>query len=547
MELSYVIHAARRYWKFVVACAVIGAIFGYTQLASPSWASRATLSINAGSDAAAGDTPDRHVATEIGVLTSEEFAVRVAKKLGKGTTARSLLADVTVNQQSGADLVDIVAHDASGDRARAIVTAYATTYANDVTDSGLRRRDEVARRYDARLAAARDELAGVDAQIEGALAQYDSARGGAAGPTIDQIKPDLASHTAVLLDQVTQLTNERARALLGASAVNSARIIERGTDPVLDGRSKIMVLGPFTFAALLGGGFLAVVMARVSPRVLDGEEAAELVGAPLFGRLPVDFGVGMTDAGRTVDIDDAVFLNELCARLESTSRSGPALTTLVVGTEHVAASSALARSLAATLEMRGISNFCADIDVRRLDEFAPTPSQPSLRGIGPGGASASETTNPSPSGRPTLVAKVVEVGAAFVREHGPAATLDTLSEGREVVIVAAGSLLEAPASAEFASLADLVILVVPTQIQTRRRLQIVAQQIAHRSGPVLVVDDGRDHRTTGGTGWAKRSRRTKSSQSEGSKAVVPAAVAATDDEHLSGAAPVQAVSRRGLG
>ncbi len=544
MELSYVLHAARRYWKFVVACTLIGAIFGYSQLAAPTWASRATLSITAGSDAAAGDTPDRHVATEIGVLTSEEFAVRVAKKLGKGATARSLLADVTVSQQSGADLVDIVAHDADRARARAIVSTYATVYADDVTGNGQRRRDAAAQRYDARLATARDELAGVDAQIESTLAQYDSARGGAAGPTIDQLKPDLASHKALLLDQITQLTNDRARAVLGASSVNAAHIIEPGTDPVVDGKSKIMVLGPYTFAALLGGVFLAVVMARVSPRVLDGEEAAELVGAPLFGRMPADFGTGMSDAGRTVGIDDAVFLNELCARMESTARSGPALTTLVVGTEHVADSSALARALAATLETRGISNFCADIDVRRLDDLAESRPQPSLRRIASGANSESGKVATG-SARPTLVAKVAEVGAAYVREHGPAATLETLSEGRDVVIVAAGSLLEAPASAEFADLVDLVVLVVPTRMQTRRRLQIVAQLVAHRNGPVLVVDDDRDHRDPAATTRFVRPRRNCPQSAEDSSAVDPGTAPAVAPEDRSETAP--AVSRRGIG
>ncbi len=493
MELSYVLHAAKRYWKVVMACALLGVVFGYLQLAAPAYTSRATISVSAGSDAAAGDTPDRHVATQIGVLTSQEFAAKVAKRLAKGMTARTLLADVTVSQQSGTDLVDIIAKDADGSRARAIAGAYATLYASDVTDTGLRHRDAVTLRYDGRLASAQQDLARVDAAIETTLAQYNAISGAAARPTIEEIKPDLASQRSVLLDQVTQLTNDRARALVGASGVSSARIIERGTDPILEGKSSIVVLGMFTLAALLGGVFVSVVFARLSPRVLDGEEAAELVGAPLFGRLPTDFGTGMTHAGATVGIDDAVFLNELCARLESTTRSGSALTALVVGTEHVADSSSLARALAATLETRGISTFCADIDVRKVDEFTPIPAQPTLRRVttenGPDPA-------PVPSGagvRPTLVAKVADVNAAFVREHGPRVALETMSAGRDVVIVAAGSLLEAPASAEFADLVDLVVVVVPTHLQTRRRLQIVAQQLAHRSGPILVVDDGRDH------------------------------------------------------
>ena len=553
MELSYVLHAAKRYWKVVMACALLGAVFGYLQLAAPAYTSRATISVSAGSDAAAGDTPDRHVATQIGVLTSQEFAAKVAKRLGQGLTARALLADVTVSQQSGTDLVDIIARDANGSRARAIAGAYATQYATDVTDTGLKHRDAVTRRYDGRLATARDDLARVDASIEITLAQYNATSGGAARPTIEEIKPDLASQRSVLLDQVTQLTNDRARALVGASGVSSARIIERGTDPRLEGKSSTMVLGMFTLAALFGGVFLSVVLARVSPRVLDGEEAAELVGAPLFGRLPAEFGTGMSDAGSTVGIDDAVFLNELCARVESTTRSGPALTALVVGTEHVADSSSLARALAATLEARGVSTFCADIDVRKVDEFAPIPAQPTLLRVTTENGRDATSGPTGASSRPTLVTKVADVSAAFVREHGPKVALETMSAGRDVVIVAAGSLLEAPASAEFADLVDLVVVVVPTHLQTRRRLQIIAQQLAHRSGPVLVVEDGRDHLA------GRRSRRfSMPTRPQAGNSF--AAVAAADRDHESGdddeqqldhadvgVAKARAESRRGLG
>ena len=135
--------------------------------------------------------------------------------------------------------------------------------------------------------------------------------------------------------------------------------------------------------------------------------------------------------------------------------------------------------------------------------------------------------------------------------------LETLSDGRDVVIVAAGSLLEAPASAEFAELVDVVVVVVPTRVQTRRRLQIIAQQLAHRSGPVLVVEDGRDHVGDRRSGGSRRFSMPHRSGTDADRGVVTSGSGSGGpgsggrDERVPGmeesVAKLRAESRRGLG
>jgi predicted dinucleotide-binding enzyme len=89
----------------------------------------------------------------------------------------------------------------------------------------------------------------------------------------------------------------------------------------------------------------------------------------------------------------------------------------------------------------------------------------------------------------TFVGMSDDADALALRRYGPESVLAILADAFDVVVLAVGPLLEARAAAQLAQLADVVVLAVPVQNQSRKRLQAVARQLANRRGSLIVVDD----------------------------------------------------------
>src|SRR5262249_31587075 len=131
----------------------------------------------------------------------------------------------------------------------------------------------------------------------------------------------LTSRQATLQSTVNTLTSSIASAQPTNSGA-SATVVEPGTDPIASGKGKLRSVAPFALAALLAGVLLAVVLARLSGRVLDAEEVEEILGVPVHGRMPKEMDTSVRHGWWNVPPDTAAFLEELCTRVESCERRG---------------------------------------------------------------------------------------------------------------------------------------------------------------------------------------------------------------------------------
>ena len=300
------------------------------------------------------------------------------------------------------------------------------------------------------------------------------------------------------------------------------QVIERGADPIAIVHRSLLKLGLYVMAALLAGIFLAVALARLSRRVLDEQEIAEIVGQPVLAQLPRSLGTDADGSQRfEVPVDAEPLLDELSTSIESSRRPGHSLTVLVVSTEYIAHSSSLARSTACLFERWGLNVAYVDADPRstgrvhgdirsrmtmsdviaRRAAIGPRPfetpvpppvaegaEQPGIepvptafRGPGPG--------LPSDQRRLTFIDMSTSADAVTLRRNGPENVISLLTEGQDVAVVWAGSLLENPNATQLVSSVDAVVLVVPVRFQERRRLRTIVQQLGDFQGALLVVSD----------------------------------------------------------
>jgi capsular polysaccharide biosynthesis protein len=495
MELSYVWHAVKRFWWAVVICAVLGTAFGLTRVKPMEFTSRSTLQINSSSNSS--EAQDRRVATEVGRLSTPEFAEKVAGAIHKdGITGDDIQRDVIVANTTGSDLIDIIVTAKSGPLAQLIAKKYVATYL------GLTPKQGTDSPQVANLKSQRDA---VQRQLDQLNIEIDRAR--------PNVPADLTSRAATLQSVVGSLASSIATAQPTDSG-GPATVVQSGTNPRATGKGKVRTVAPFMLAALFAGVLLAVVLARLSRWVLDGEEVEEILGVPVHGRLPQ----GLNDAVRhgrwwRVSPETATFFEELCTRVESCERRGRGITVLVAGSEATTNSIAVAALMSSRFGLWGLDVVFGGADGDATDLFNRL-GRPRQNLTGVIAEADSETTTrirqlPRPpladedgdaasaASQMTFVGMSDEADALALRRYGPEAVLGVLSDAFDVVVLAVGPLLEARAAAQLANLVDVVVLAVPVERQSRKRLQAVARQVAGRRGSLIVVDD-RDGK--GGTG-----------------------------------------------
>ncbi len=115
MELSFILHALRRFWWVVVVCVLL---FGGTALVLANglvgmYESKAVLLIAppTGTQVPSSGSPDRYIAGQLSVLASDAFASSVAAELNDGATVLSIHQALTVTQSPSTDVVTITVSD----------------------------------------------------------------------------------------------------------------------------------------------------------------------------------------------------------------------------------------------------------------------------------------------------------------------------------------------------------------------------------------------------------------------------------------------------
>lgn len=260
----------------------------------------------------------------------------------------------------------------------------------------------------------------------------------------------------------------------------------------------ILLAGGF-FAGGFFGLIAAVVLARMSPCVLDLREASEVLQQPM-DRLPKDRSLSMNLLETLGEPSDRVraVVDGLCARAEAYGPADEPLVVAVTGTRRSAGTSTLAASMSARFAASGRSVVLVDADPRNSELshlLAPHgPGKSALRAQ----AQGKPSHYPDGSGRSPFVSTSIGglrfVGASSNGDGSPLRRKDVgdIVEaasvvGAEVVVFDDGPLSGAASTSQLAQTADVVVLAVPLRRQDRRGLAAAARQLQNRKGELLAV------------------------------------------------------------
>ncbi len=511
-QFSYVLHAGFRHWKIVALTLLLGTAAGLLQSTSAGFQSRATLSITPSSSASS--SPDRGVATEVGVLSSQEFASDVARRLGPAYNADQLQTAVLLTQRQGTDIIDVVVMTPSGPRSRLIAGAYLDVYLARLQRLATTARKNASDQYTGRITDVRAQLSKVDTEIAAVLAAYLPKGATAAAlsnvPTIEQLRPDLASRRSVLLNEYDQLLTDQTNAALSAAST-SASIVERATQPIAVGKRRLIVAAPFVLGGVLLGVFAAVAAARISPRVLDSEEIGEILGWPVIGTLPklLERGKRGRRASKGVNADQ--FVAQLCTRIEAAGRQRDAVTVLVSDVDSKTRAPQLALNLVETFVGWGMSVAFADGNAQSNGAAAASPLPPETSDGGRSDVSDTGTQRrwehavvPStraeqgaPKAPYTALSMSSDQDLQTLHRVGAERVLSALGQDRDIVVVVAGPLGDSRTALQFAKQVDVIVVLCSVQRQTRQEVRSIAQQLKGIRAAVYPIDDASSKRSAG--------------------------------------------------
>lgn len=495
MELAFIFSAIRRYWWVVIAFAIIGAVPGLLGGGgATSYESHGALLVSPPADLAvtyAGD-PDRYVVGQLRVLRSTELADSVAARLGD-TTGAVVGSLVRFGHESETDIVDVVAETADPAFSKRIVDAYLEEYVELIETQIAGTLEPI----DQSIADVRSQLDEVNGQIQEAMRPYLEAQPAAPGdafppiPGIDQVAPSLATQQSLLQGSLLTLLNERATVETNTTRSVAGTIVQSGTVPTAATTESSVV--PVAIGVVAGGfaGLLvAVLIARLSPRVLDDAQAEEILGQPVVGTFPrdtalaADLRVALEDPPATV----MPFVDSLSVRTEASS-SGEVLTVLVVGTQRAAGATTLASVLANGFAGNGASVLLVDADQQRpilTSLFSgPVPAPPTTRR-----RTAKPPRKLLKGVKATIVAnlRVANFGSSLasstMRRRHVGEGLEEARGQADVVILDGGPLMASSSTLELARICDAVVLVVPRR-QKVRQLVTIAGELSPR--PFLPV------------------------------------------------------------
>ena len=505
MELAFIISAIRRYFWVVILLGIVGAAPGILSgQGATRFESRGVLQIVPPVDVASsysGD-PDRYVVGQLSVLRSTSLAQAVADLVGDidATVVSSL---VSFSHEPKTDIVGVVVSSNDAAFSQRIVDAYLSAYVGLVGAQIAEAREPV----EAQIDDIRRQLEDVNNQISAAMVPYLTATPAVEGeayppiPGIDQVVPSLASSQSLLVDTLVDLQQERARVQsnrkLAGIIVQEATL---PTSPNANPRALVIALGG------VAGGFFgvlaAVVIARLSPRVLDHIQAEEILGTPIAGFFP---RVHTLVADRRLALEDPPtgiipFVDWLCVRAEASSSGPEALTIVVVGTQRSAGVTTLASAVASQFAANGAAVLLVDGDLRH-------PELTSMFGH-PDPDSADRWPRCSTTGQflaapkrlhhlnTTIVPNLYVASfsgqpseATMRRKHIDEAVAEAKTRA-DVVVFDGGPLMAASSTVQLSRVCDVVIVAMPGH-QNVRPLGAIAATLRSRSFLPVATPAGR--------------------------------------------------------
>jgi Mrp family chromosome partitioning ATPase len=232
---------------------------------------------------------------------------------------------------------------------------------------------------------------------------------------------------------------------------------------------------------------LAVLLARLSPRVMGDFEVEDILGQQMVGEMARvrEFRASPRAAFGNLPTDVMAVTNELCVRIESSADDDTSLTVVVVGSRRRAGTSTLAASIAARFAMNGLQVLLIDADRRHPQlssfEFA-TSERPDEREArkqldrsGPLGAVKS-----TPLPRLSVASVRAFEGAGPMRRQDVIDLLDAGTSIAQVVVVDGGPLLASASTVQLTRVASAIVLAVPHR-ESVRSLAELAKELRDRT------------------------------------------------------------------
>ena len=499
MELSFVIAALRRNGWVIVVCSVLG-FFASLSIEPPraQFESNGLLLLSpSGFDGgvAYANQPDRFVLTQLGVLQAEGLADRVAERVNAGSsleeTAGSVSRNTEMTQNLDSDTVNIATTTGQALRSQLIAQAYLDLYIEEARATVEGTSQPELDRLGTEIDRVETELASVQQQIVAVMAPFLPS-------TSDEITKQIPAPGIVAPELTTRLDNLTAQ----LKALNLSRIalesevfssfnsiiVQDATLPVSAiGNSTALLTAALVFVATTLGFIIALVWTRFSDRVLDDLQASEILGMPIVGELDHSRSLRRSPLVAFDNLPSSLIpvIDQLSVRAEALGSVTEPLTVAVVGTQRVAGTTTLATAMAGRFS-------AAEFEVVLVDLDASDPYlSEAFGGIRGEGLAAVFTPNPERAFIRTGRTGVTLLGrghrAVSIRRDLVGEVLDVAKSRAHIVIIDAGSVLDAAATVELCDLVDAVVLAVPLRRQETRPLGHVARQFEPITKKVLPI------------------------------------------------------------
>lgn len=497
MELSFVIAALKRRIWIVLIFVQLGAlpfILGANPATeSTSYQSEVLIEVLPPDSArTSAAQPDRYVLTQMEVLRSRELAAEVAERLGTADGPGPIRRNTTIEQIVDTDAVSVQVRLGDPAEAQTVAQTIAAVYVE-----GLQAADDATRlpdieRIDGELATARAQLEEVNQRLVDVMAPFLNAaqESGAAIPPSSIVAPNETAEQTFLIAEIQRLEQQKSVLVNQESAVNTS-IVQNATLP----ENPVQEAGSiFNLAFLIGmsllGVAMALVWARLSPKLLDEVHATEVLGVPVVSKLKRSGPLKKDPlvAFNRLPQDLISSVDQVAVQAEALAEIDRPLTIAVVGSQRNAGTTTMSVGLAARFAAAEYSVLVVDADRRDpwiSEVFTATDhgGLPALIGHSPVGVDKIFSRTSEPDVR---VLGLAGNGAALRRETVPQ-LVERTREAANVIIFDGGPLLDAASSVALAGTVDAVVLCVPLSAARVDDLQVVTRQLSGVAGRVLPV------------------------------------------------------------
>lgn len=505
MEWSFVVAAVRRRLKFVVLCAIVGALPGIYLIsnAEQEYVATSTMSIAAPSTgaiaASAANQPDRYIVSQISVVRSTDTLKDAADKIGGDITAGAIASMITVDQEPSTDIITITATTGDPNVAATVANAVAEVYIEGASTRATAARQPEIDRLNLKLTelatAIKVQTDAIDAAMAPFLESTNTTRG---VPQPESVAPAAVQEKNILNAEYARIQSARSDIELSANNQATSALIERAVAP---GTPKgtlgpVALVGGIGFGALVGVA-TALVLAQLSSKVLDETSVANTLGSTVVGAFPRSRALANHPiaALETTPADAGETLERLSVRAEAMADPDidQALTIAVVGTQPGAGTTTLTLALARRLALSGYSVVVVDGDLRTqtISETFETKATAGISAVL--AAEVKKPVKPVEYFTPTPLPKVEILGVGRIkrrenlRRDAIAPVLDVARDRGQIVLFDGGSLLGSALTLFASKAADVIVLAVPLLEQDSEGLAEIADHLPTDRSRVLAV------------------------------------------------------------